>query len=272
MTKISRSGYYEWIKSGCPKPHNKDSVLLAFIRQVERENDNNYGVQKVYEELNDKGIPVGRSRVQRVMHEHGIKAQIKSKYKPQTTKADPNAKAYDNLLNQDFTVKEFNKVWLADLTYIRVAGRWCYLAGVLDLGRRKLVGWAVGTKPTAELACKALKIAITKEMPQAGLIHHSDRGSQYTSKEYKALLKKHNMVGSMSRKGNPYDNAPMESFFRLLKVEHVKKRSFYTLGQAALSLQKWFDYYNIRRRHSALGGISPLIYEIRRNHSFNLSA
>ena len=272
MIKISRSGYYAWVKSGCPKPHDRDAVAVAHIRQIERENDHNYGVQKVYEELNDKGMKIGRSRVQRIMHESGIKAQIKSKYKPQTTKADPNAQAYDNLLDQNFEVQDSNMVWLADLTYIRVGGKWCYLAAVLDLGRRKLVGWSIGTRPTAKLACRALAMAIQREKPQAGLIHHSDRGSQYTSTEYKKLLETNKMAGSMSRKGNPYDNAPMESFFRLLKVEHVYKRSFATIAQAAASLKKWFEYYNIRRRHSALGGISPIMYEIRRNHPFGLSA
>ena len=206
------------------------------------------------------------------MHESGIKAQIRSKYKPQTTKADPDAKANDNLLGQNFSVHKSNAVWLADLTYIRVGGKWCYLAAVLDLARRKLVGWSIGTRPTARLACQALKMAIHRENPQQGLIHHSDRGSQYTSKEYRELLETNQVLGSMSRKGNPYDNAPMESFFRLLKVEHVYKRSFATLTQAAVSLKKWFDYYNSRRRHSALGGISPIMYEIRRNHPFGLSA
>jgi len=206
------------------------------------------------------------------MHESGIKAQIKSKYKPQTTKADPNVQSYDNLLDQNFEVQDTNTVWLADLTYIRVGGKWCYLAGVLDLGRRKLVGWSIGTRPTAKLACQALQMALQREKPQAGLIHHSDRGSQYTSTEYKKLLEANKMAGSMSRKGNPYDNAPMESFFRLLKVEHVYKRSFAAIAQAAVSLKKWFDYYNSRRRHSALGGISPLLYEIRRSHPFGLSA
>lgn len=206
------------------------------------------------------------------MHTHGIKAQIKSKYKPQTTKADPGEKAFDNLLNQDFTTLSFNAVWLADITYIRVGGKWCYLAGVMDLARRKLIGWALGSRPTANLACQALRMAIRREKPKTGLIHHSDRGSQYTSAEYKELLKEHEITGSMSRKGNPYDNAPMESFFRLLKVEHVYKRSFATIEQAAASLAKWIEYYNTRRRHSALGGLSPLMYEIRRYHPFALSA
>jgi len=164
---------------------------------------------------------------------------------------------YDNILNQNFSTQEFNTVWLADITYVRVGGKWCYLAGVLDLARRKLVGWSMGTRPTAKLACQALTMALASEKPKDGLMHHSDRGSQYTAKEYKDLIEKHKIVGSMSRKGNPYDNAPMESFFRLLKVEHVNKRSFATIEQAASSLQKWVDYYNIRRRHSSLGGISP---------------
>ena len=229
-------------------------------------------MQKVYDELNDKGIVVGRSKVQKIMHTYGIKAQIKSKYKPQTTKADPNEIAFDNLLDQNFDVQEFNKVWLADLTYIRVGGKWCYLAAVLDLARRKIVGWALGNRPTAKLACKALIMAIARERPMPGVLHHSDRGSQYTSKDYRELLEKHKMLGSMSRKANPYDNAPIESFFKLLKGEHVYKRSFATLEQAAYSLQKWFEYYNCRRRHSSLGGISPLLFEIRRNHPFGLSA
>jgi len=206
------------------------------------------------------------------MHGSGIKAQIKSKYKPQTTKADLDAKAYGRLLDQNFDVQESNAVCIADLTYVRVSGKWCYMAGVLDLARRKLIGWSIGTRPTAKLACQALTMAIQREKPQSGLIHHSDRSSQYTSQEYKKLLETNKMLGSMSRKADPYDNAPMESFFRLLKVEHVYKRSFATIAQAAYSLKKWFDYYNIRRLLSALGGISPLMCEIRRNHPFGLSA
>lgn len=269
---ISRSCYYDWIKAGKPTANAKDSVLLAQIKQVERENDHNYGVRKVHDELISKDIKVGRSKVQRVMHEDGIKAQIKSKYKPQTTKSNPDDTVFENLLQQNFNITEFNKVWLADITYIRTGGKWSYLATVIDLARRKPIGWAFGSRPTADLACKALKMALEKEKPEQGLIHHSDRGSQYTSKEYKKLLEDNQITGSMSRKGNPYDNAPMESFFHLLKVEHVNKRCFSTLKEAALSINKWFMYYITRRRHSALGGISPLEYEIRRTHTFTLSA
>jgi len=269
---ISRSGYYDWIKAGRPTPNAKDSVLLAQIKQIERENDHNYGVRKVYDELKGKKIKIGRSKVQRVMHENGIRAQIKSKYKPHTTKSNPDDTVFENLLQRDFSTTEFNKVWLADITYIRTGGKWSYLAVVIDLARRKPIGWAFSSRPTADLACKALKMALEREKPTKGLIHHSDRGSQYTSKEYKKLLEDNQIIGSMSRKGNPYDNAPMESFFHLLKVEHVNKRCFSTINEAAFSINKWFTYYIVRRRHSALGGISPLEYEIRRNHPFSLSA
>ena len=148
-------------------------------------------------------IKCGYSQVQRIMHTNGIKAGIKSKYKPQTTKVDPNDQAFPNLLNQQFNIEKSNKVWLSDITYIRVNGKWIYLAAVMDLGRRKIVGWALGTSPNASLTCRALKQALLKEQPNSGLIHHSDRGSQYTSKVYRLLLDKNGIVGSMSRESIP---------------------------------------------------------------------
>ena len=207
------------------------------------------------------------------MHENGIRAKITSKYKPQTTKADPNEQAFPNLLEQKFDVTDLNKVWLSDITYVRVNGKWAYLAAVMDLGRRKIVGRALGGSPSAELACKALKQAIVKESPPAGLIHHSDRGSQYTSKVYRLLLEDNKFVGSMSRKGNPYDNSPMESFFQTLKTEFIYRQKFTTIEQAASCLKQWIDvYYNCRRLHSALGYKSPLFYELSRIPAFNMSA
>lgn len=271
---ISRSGYYQWVSKGQPRRQDKDVVTLATIRKIERENDNNYGVRRIHRSLNDDHkIKCSRSKVQRIMHENGIKAQIKSKYKPQTTKADPNEQVYPNLLEQNFKVTESNKIWLSDITYIRVNGKWAYLAAVMDLGRRKIVGWSLGTSPNAALACRALQQALRKEQPPTGLIHHSDRGCQYTSKDYKKILSSNSISGSMSRKGNPYDNAPMESFFQTLKTEYLYKITFITIEQAERCLKQWIDvYYNCRRLHSALGYKSPLFYEISRNHPFNLSA
>lgn len=274
MLGISRSGYYQWITAGRPRRQDKDAALLAVIRKIERDNDENYGVVRVYKSLNNEhDAPCGRSRVQRIMHQNGIKARIYSKYKPQTTKADANERAFPNLLNQKFNISEFNKVWLTDITYIRINGKWTYLAAVMDLGRRKIVGWALGGNPNAELACRALRAAIAKEQPEAGLIHHSDRGCQYTSHAYRQLLTENGMIGSMSRKGVPYDNAPMESFFQTLKTEYVYKRNFQTMEQTAACLRQWIDvYYNCQRMHSALGYKSPLFYEISRMLPFTVSA
>jgi len=242
------------------------------IRQIERENDENYGVRRVHQSLKGEyGIRCGYGKTARIMRENGIKAKIKSKYKPQTTKADASEGAYPNVLNRQFGEKEKNKVWLADITYVRVNGAWSYLAAVMDLGRRKLVGWAIGSNPTAELACKALKSAIGREKSLEGLIHHSDRGCQYTSKAYRKLMEDNKMTGSMSRIGSPYDNAPMESFFQSLKTECLYKRSFSSLEHLERTLEQWFAYYNHRRLHSALGYQSPLAYEIKCYHPFYLS-
>jgi len=263
-----------WVAAGCPERRARDAVTLAIIRQIERDNDGNYGVRRVHRSLNNEhGVRCGYGKAARIMRENGIKAKIKSKYKPQTTKADKNEQAFPNLLNQQFDEKEKNKVWLSDITYTRVNGAWNYLAAVLDLGRRKLVGWAVGTNPTSELACKALRNAIHKEKPPKGLIHHSDQGCQYTSKAYRKLLEDSNMVGSMSRVGTPYDNAPMESFFQTLKTECLYKHTMSSIEQLNQILRYWIDdYYNRRRLHSALGYKSPLSYEISRYHQFSLSA
>jgi transposase InsO family protein len=194
-----------------PSKEGRDAVLLAQIRQVERDNDGNLGVKRVHEELNaNSKIRVSRRRVQRVMHENGIKARRCILFKPQTTKADPNEAAYPNLLDQDFAVEKRGQVWLADITYIRAGEKWAYLAVVLDLFDRKPIGWALGRNPSSELACMALRRALQRRKPAKGLIHHSDRGCQYTSHAYRKLLDQHKIAGSMSRKGNPYDRECLE--------------------------------------------------------------
>ncbi len=274
VIEVFRSGYYQWVAAGFPKHQDKDAVVLAKIKQIERDNEHNYGVQRIYESLNkEHDIKCGRSKVQRIMHQNGIKARIKSKYKPQTTKVNLNEQAFPNLLNQQFAITKFNSVWLADITYIRTNGKWSYLAAVMDLARRKTVGWALGTKPNANLVCQALTSAIHKERPAPGLIHHSGRGSQYTSKAFRQLLEQYRITGRMSRKGNPYDNAPMGSFLQTLKTEYIYKRYFQCREQVTMGLKQWIDfYYNCRRLYSALGYKSPLFYEILRMHPFKVSA
>ena len=213
----------------------------------------------------------GIQQVRRLMQLHGIRARCKRKFVV-TTDSKHHLPIAPDLVQRNFTPTAPNQIWTGDITYIATDEGWLYLAAVIDLFSRQVVGWSMQPHMQSSLVTDALKMAWFRRRPAPGLIFHSDRGSQYTSNEHKELLKEHKMVGSMSRKGNPYDNAPMESFFRLLKVEHVYKRSFATLEQAAYSMQKWFDYYNHRRRHSSLGGISPLMYEFSRNHPFGLSA
>lgn len=264
MMKVSRSGYYEWVKAGMPNKEARDAVLLARVRREERENHGNLGVKRMHEALIEDGIKVSKRRVQKVMHANGIKAKRCTGFKPQTTKADPSEAAYPNLLGQNFEVDGKGKVWLADITYIRAGSKWAYLAVVMDLWDRRPVGWALGRSPSAELACMALRRAIQRRKPAAGLMHHSDRGCQYTSKAYRKLLEQYKMIGSMSRKGNPYDNAPMESFFKTLKVEWVYWHRYRNMSEALSSLFYYIDvYYSCKRIHSALGFKSPKNYEKR---------
>ena len=274
MLEISRSGYYQWVSAGRRESSDTDAATLAVVRQIERENGNNYGVRRVHKSLNNEyKVKCGYGKTHRIMRENGIKAKIKSKYKPQTTKADKTEQAYPNLLNRQFDEKGKNKVWLSDITYVRVNGTWNYLAAVMDLGRRKIVGWALGANPTAELACRALQKAIRNETLPEGLVHHSDRGCQYTSKPYRKLLDDHKITGSMSRVGSPHDNAPMESFFQTLKTECLYKCSFDCSDRLSRHLLQWIDvYYNRSRLHSALGYVSPLFYEISRFQSLGVSA
>ena len=184
------------------------------------------------------------------------------KYKPQTTKADISERAYPNLLKQNFTVDAKSKVWVADITYIRMGFKWTYLAVVLDLYNREPVGWAYGFHPDTALAARALEMAIAREQPEPGLIHHSDRGCQYTSHAYRNLLDKHHMRGSMSRKGNPYDNAVMESFFRSLKTEWTNHTNYKTMQEAYKSLYAYIEvFYKYQRLHAALGYLTPKSFE-----------
>jgi transposase InsO family protein len=264
VLEVSRSGYYGW-KRAKRRRSTKDAVLLATIHQAERDNHGNLGVRRMHMALRDEyGTEASKRRVQRVMHTNGIKARRSLKFKPQTTKADPNETAYPNLLEQNFSVERRNRIWLADITYIRVGGKWAYLAMVLDLYDRKPAGWALGWNPSADLACMALRRALRRRKPARGMLLHSDRGCQYTSHPYRKLLEQHGIIGSMSRKGNPFDNAPMESFFKTLKVEWVNWHSYRDMDDALGSLFYYIDvYYTCRRIHSALGFKSPINYENR---------
>jgi len=262
ILEVTRSGYYAYLKEGRKCIRENEAALLDAIRRAYEESEHTAGYRKVYHLLVSQGVPCSIDRVRKIMNRYEIKSVVRRKYKPQTTSADPLATAFDNLLKQNFNVSGKNQVWVADITYIRAGFKWTYLAVVIDLYNREPVGWAYELHPDAKLACDALKMAIRRENPPKGLIHHSDRGCQYTSIAYRKLLDKHQMTGSMSRKGNPYDNAVAETFFRALKTEWVSRVHYGTMQEAYRSLYRYIEiFYKYQRLHGALGYLTPKAFE-----------
>ena len=267
VLEVTRSGYYAYLKEGRRAVRGKAPPLLDAIRRVYKESERTAGYRKVYHLLITQRIECSMGQVRRLMNKYGIRSVVRRKFKPQTTHAGPQANTFDNLLNQDFHAAAKNQVWVADITYIRAGFKWTYLAVVIDLFNREPVGWAYGLHPDSELACRALKMAVNREHPSKGLIHHSDRGCQYTSMDYHALLDKHHMIGSMSRKGNPYDNAVAETFFRALKTEWVNQFRYGTVREAYNSLYRYIEvFYKYQRLHESLGYVTPKYFEKLCNH------
>jgi len=259
---VSRSGYYAWLKRPESLRKKENSKLAARIKVIHARKRKIYGSPRIHKELNENGVKCSRNRVARIMKKEGIRAIVPRKYKA-TTDSKHNLPVAPNILKQDFDIKEPNKVWLADITYISTLVGWLYLAAVMDLGCRRIKGWAMSDRLTKELALDALKMAICNYPKTAGIIHHSDRGSQYASIEYQKLLKDNGLICSMSRKGNCWDNAPMESFFHTLKTEWVYGQKYNTRQEAKASLFEYIEiFYNRQRRHSALQYMNPCQYEL----------
>lgn len=263
--KVSRSGYYEWLKRGESLRKKNDRELAELIRTIFEQNKRRYGSPRIYDEIRDRGIRCSRKRVARLMREMGLKARHKRKFK-ETTNSKHDYPVAPNLLNRQFKTDAPNQVWVADITYIRTFEGWLYLAAVMDLYSRKIVGWAMSERMTSDLAISALKMAIKRRKPRKGLMHHSDRGVQYASNPYQHVLREHDMICSMSRKGNCWDNSPMESFFSTLKTECIQDKVYLA---RVLAKREIFEYieidYNRKRRHSSIGSMSPEIFENRRN-------
>jgi putative transposase len=255
---VSPSGFYAW-RSRPESPRKiANRELLVDIRRVHAQHRKRYGAPRIHAELRAEGHPISRKRVARLMRRHGIRAQAPRRYRVCTTDSRHSLPVAENLLDQNFVADRPNQVWLADITYIPTGEGWLYLAVILDLFTRKVVGWAMRDHMRAELTIAALTMAIQRRRPAAGLIHHSDRGSQYAAGNYRDILQAAAIVRSMSRKGNCWDNAPMESFFGTLKTELVHQSEYPDRDAARRDLFAYIEgYYNRHRRHSAIGYITP---------------
>ena len=259
---VSRSGYYAWCKRPESLRKKENRKLAAQIKVIHGQNRKVYGSPRIHRDLRDKGVSCSRNRVARIMKQEGIRAIVPRKFKP-TTDSKHNLPVAPNLLKQEFDVKEPHKVWLADITYISTLEGWLYLASLMDLGSCRIKGWSMNNRLTKELTLDALRMAICNHPKTEGIIHHSDRGSQYASHGYQKLLKHNGLICSMSRKGNCWDNAPIESFFHTLKTEWVYRFKYKTLQEAKSSLFDYIEiFYNRQRRHSALQYMNPCQYEL----------
>jgi putative transposase len=258
---VSVSGYYAWVKRPPSEHSRKDAELAEQVKIVFQANRGVYGSPRVHAELQDQGITCARKRVARLMREQELYAK-RPRHRTVTTHSNPEAQVAPNLLRRDFSAEQPNTKWVADTTYIWTSEGWLYLAVVLDLFSRMVVGWSMSATQDATLVVQALQMAITRRRPPPGLLHHSDRGSTYTSESYQVLLAQEEMTVSMSRTADCYDNAAMESFFHSLKGECLDGQSFQTRAQArSVTFEYLETFYNRIRRHSTLHYLSPLRYE-----------
>jgi len=264
VLEVSPSGFYRKRRPGALRERHKE--LTEKIRVVHRQSRQTYGSPRITAELKEQGIQVCENTVAKLMKTAEIAGHIKRRFLPQTTDSAHPHPIAANRLEQDFAAAAPNEKWACDITYIPTAGGWLYLAVVLDLFSRKVVGWSMQEHLRAELVMEALHSALTSRRPGAGLLHHSDRGVQYACEDYQRLLAGHGITCSMSRCGNCYDNAVVESFFGTLKREFAHEQRWETPAQARLALFEWIEvFYNRQRRHSSLGYLSPETFEARIN-------
>ncbi len=263
---VSTSGYFEHIASRGSKAPSKpggrqsDEAVLAHIKAAHAGSKGEYGWPRIWKELVAKGVRVGKDRIQKLMKLHGIKAKGKRRYVV-TTDSKHNLPIAPNLLDRNFQPEQPNTVWTGDITYIPTDEGWLYLAAVIDLHSRQVVGWSMAPHMQTSLVADALRMAWFRRHPGPGLVFHSDRGSQYCSHEFQAVLTGYGMRSSMSRKGNCWDNAPTESLWGSLKVGRLHGLRFETRRQAMDEVMDWLMFYNHRRLHSTLGYISPMQFE-----------
>ncbi len=259
--RVSRSAYYVWACGQTWTGHEDDADLVR-IKAIHRRSRGTYGSPRVAAELRADGESIGRRRVARLMRENGLSGKPKRRFRGTTTDSNHDQPVAANHLARQFAVTAPNVVWAGDITYLPVDGGWVYLAVLIDLFSRKVVGWSVAETMQTELCLDALRMATVTRSIRPGLLHHTDRGSQYTSGSYRAALKRHEMVQSMSRKGNGWDNAVVESFFGTLEQELVGDTRWQSVEHARKAVGDYIHgFYNAERRHSTLGQISPVEFE-----------
>ena len=255
---VSRSGYYAFIKRPESELSKRQKAVLAEIKIIHKENYEIYGAPRITAELNNKGIHISKGMVSRLMRKNGIKSKTVKKYKA-TTDSNHDLPVAENILNREFTADIRDRKWLSDITYIGTDEGWLYLAGILDVYDGAIVGWSMGARMTKALVINALSDACMRRSPQPGLVLHSDRGSQYCSAKYQKAIAKRKFICSMSRKGNCWDNAPMESFWGKLKTEWLYGKRFRTRDEAKRAVFEYIElFYNRKRLRSVNGYIPPL--------------
>lgn len=262
ILQVSRSGYYAWLTRGPSRCQQRRDELAEQIVRTHADGRGVYGSPRVYHALRAEGVDVCENTVARIMREMGLQAKTKRRFVPCTTDSHHDNPIAENLLGRDFQAEQPNRKWVVDITYIRTNEGWLYVAGVLDLFSRKVVGWSMQDHAGWELVGAALKMALTHRRPPAGMLHHSDRGTQYTCDEYRRVLASHGITVSMSATGDCYDNAAMESFWSTLKRELVHHEQYATRAEARRSIFEYIEaFYNRQRLHSSLGYVSPETFE-----------
>ena len=268
LAQVSRAGFYRWLQE--PQPVEAEMEVRSAIQQIAMEHRRRYGYRRISAELRRRGMPVNHKRVARIMREDNLLA-VQPRQFVVTTKSDHKLEVYLNLARR-MKLTGMDQLWVADITYIRLKTEFVYLAVILDGFSRKVVGWSLERILASRLAMAALEQAIAVRQPSAGLVHHSDRGVQYASAEYVALLEKHGMIPSMSRPANPYDNASCESFLKTLKREEIYANQYSDIEHLRTNIEEFIEkYYNRQRLHSALGYCSPEEFEQQARRSDSMT-
>jgi transposase InsO family protein len=261
LLEVSRQGFYAWLNRKESKKQREDAKILEVIKEAHEESDGTYGSPRLLDDVRDAGFEVGRRRVARLMKVNGIVGIPLEKWRV-TTESGHNFPIAPNILRRQFSASRPNELWVGDITYIGTHQGWMYLAVVIDLFSRRVVGWSMQPHLRAELAIDAIEMAIGRRCPEPGLTYHTDRGIQYAADAHRSVLVRHGIEQSMSRKGDCWDNAVSESFFATLKRELIRRYFWHTRSAVDLAVTRYIEmFYNARRRHSFIGNVSPVVFE-----------